>query len=142
MAAPLRDLVRVGDRTSCVARQELGGFQDADRDQTSVPARVHLSSPHPARDEQPWDTRLVEWMSRGSDKAPPEKEQSRRASFALAIVHGIVFAAAVDAAHGYLLLLPAILAVVLCLRLFRWARKRRRSSGQELAGVQPNPFGQ
>ena len=60
----------------------------------------------------------------------------------MSLVHLFVMTRAASLAGGYFWLLPAILFVALCLRLFRWIRARRTSANQRLVSASANPFGE
>jgi fatty acid desaturase len=80
-------------------------------------------------------------MSRGSGTQATKKQQNK-ASVAMSLVHVFAMTGAASLAGGYFWLLPAIVFVTLCLRLFRWIRARRTSAKQRLVSASANPFGE
>jgi hypothetical protein len=87
-----------------------------------------------APDEQPWDLRLIQRMSRGSDETRPD---SRARPWLAAIHLPLVWVAALSDGTMVLLVI-AIIATFIPGASFLWARRRAERAS---TGSSPSPFG-
>lgn len=100
--------------------------------------RASLSSLQQIEEKRPWDLRLVESMSRGSNDAGP----TRTSQVVIATTHGLLFGVpAAVSGRLYLEVFAALYPLILFGRYLRDRAKRQRA-GRTPAGSAPNPFGQ
>jgi hypothetical protein len=96
-----------------------------------------LNPPQQIEEKRPWDLRLIESMSRDSDRARPNKTSQLVA----AAVHVLLFGVpAVVSGRPYLVLFVALYPLALLGRYLRDRAKRQKADRIPVASTS-NPFG-